>query len=55
MFPSARNKPLLSADFFSAAYQSTNKFLLPIIFVVAIPADYHFRGKVVGLSAMDLQ
>lgn len=54
MFPSARDKLLLLVDFFSAAYQSTNKILLPIIFVIAIPADYHFREKAVGLLAIDL-
>lgn len=55
MFPSGRDKPLLSVDFFcSVVYQSTNEILLSIIFVVAIPADYHFRGKAVGLSATDL-
>lgn len=42
MFPSARDKPLLSVDFFSAAYESTNKILLSIIFVFAIPPYYHF-------------
>lgn len=50
----SKDKPLLSVDFFSAAYQSAKKILLPVIFVAAVPADYHFRGKAVGLSAVDL-
>lgn len=45
MFPSVRDKPLLSTGFFSTGYLSTNKILLPIIFVVPIPADYHWLQR----------